>query len=127
MKPLFVDILIVTAVGLVAAIVLTQFAPALGNPGSSSNPAILPLLFFPVSVVSLALVHSGRGREANIQLNLTMAAIGVKFLLPALLALIWFEVLKNNTYKDILLFFIVYLSFGIATVLLILRRLKNQP
>lgn len=119
--------MIVTAVGIAVLIVLTLITPAFGDTDSQANPAILPLLFFPVSVVSLLLVHSGKGREADVQLNLTMAAIGIKFLLPSLLALIWFAVLKNSSYKDILLFFIVYLSFGITTVLLILRRLRNQP
>lgn len=127
MKPLFIDIVIVTAIGFVVAIGLTLLAPSQMNADSSSDPAILPLLFFPIAVLSLVLAHSGRDRDAGVQLNLTMMAIGVKFLLPILLALIWFAVLKNSSYKDILLFFIVYLSFGITTVLLILRRLRNQP
>jgi hypothetical protein len=127
LKALFIDIAIVTFVGLFTAIVLSQMAPLLEYRGTASNPAILPLMFFPVAVISLVLVHSGNGRDAGTQLNLTMAAIAVKFLLPSLIALIWFAVLKNSTYKDILLFFIVYLSFGITTVLLILRRLRNQP
>jgi len=119
--------MIVAAVGFVAAIVLILIASAFGGSDSSSNPAILPMLFFPVAVISLVLVHSGRDHGPDVRLNLTIAAIAVKFLLPTVLALIWFAVLKNSTYKDILLFFIVYLSFGITTVLLILRRLRNQP
>ncbi len=119
--------MIVTAVGLVVLIALTLIDPSPGITDNSSNPAILPLLFFPVALISLVLVHSGRGRDADVQLNLTMVAIAIKFLLPSLLAVIWFAVLKNSSYKDVLLFFIVYLSFGITTVLLILRRLRNQP
>jgi len=64
--------------------------------------------------------------DPSTQTSMTLAAIAVKFLIPAALALIWFVTLKNNTYIDIFLFFIVYLSFGISTVLLILKKLRNQ-
>ncbi len=127
MRPILTDLLIITIIGILSSILVLIIVFLSGYVNSSVHPAFLPLLFFPASALSLLLVHIGSHRDPATQTSMTLAAIAIKFLLPVVLALIWFVTLKNRTYTDIFLFFIVYLSFGISTVLLILKNLRNQP
>jgi len=127
LKPFLKDFLIVALAGVLATVLIYLTVLLTGYKATTVHPLFLPLLFLPVSAISLMLVHVGEKSDAATQTTLALAAVGVKFLLPAILALIWFVALKNNTYTDVFLFFIVYLALGITTVLLILKKLKNNP
>lgn len=127
MRPILKDLTAVAAVGILNSSLVLSITFLTGYENNTVHPAFLPLFFFPVSVITLVLIHIGSRKDPANQTSLTLAAIFVKFLLPAVLALIWFATLKNNTITDIFLFFIVYLSFGISTVLLMLKKLKKQP
>jgi len=127
LKPFFTDILISAVVGILSSALILLLVLLTGYETSSVHPVFLSLAFFPISGISLLLVHIGALMDPATKTSFTLAAVGIKFLLAAILALIWFVTLKNSTFTDIFLFFVVYLSFGISTVLLILKKLRNQP
>lgn len=127
MKPFFTDILISAVVGILSSALILLLVLLTGYETSSVHPAFLSIAFLPVSAISLLLIHIGSRKDPSTQTSLALGAIAIKFLLPAILALIWFVTLKNSTFTDIFLFIVVYLSFGISTVLLILKKLRNQP
>ena len=127
LKPFFTDILISAVVGILSSALILLLVLLTGYETSSVHPAFLSIAFLPVSAISLLLIHIGSRKDPSTQTSLALGAIAIKFLLPAILALIWFVTLKNSTFTDIFLFIVVYLSFGISTVLLILKKLRNQP
>lgn len=83
--------------------------------------------FLAIGVAALGLSHAGTNQKPEAQALFTMSAVGLKFLLPALLAVVWFAILKKNSDADVILFFVVYLTVTIATVVLIVKNLENQP
>jgi hypothetical protein len=95
------------------------FAPAAGA------VALVPA-FLAINLATLGLSHAGRNRKTEQQTLFTLAAVGLKFLLPAVLAVVWFAVLKKSSRADVILFFVVYLTISIATVVLIVKNLENQ-
>jgi hypothetical protein len=83
--------------------------------------------FLATGLAMLALSHVGKNKKPQSQTLFTMAAVGLNFLLPAILAVVWFEILKKTSHADVLLFFVVYLTVSIATMILIVRNFGNQP
>ena len=90
----------------------------------------LNYLLFPVAafwvIVSLALIvfSLGEKRAQDEQPMFSLAAIGLKFILSAILALVYFEVLKIAGLRYIILFFVLYLAFTIYLIRVIIKTLK---
>ena len=126
MRTFLRDISILTLVALVVFVLIYLFRENIPFFYKSSASSVLTPVFLLIFIIILTVAHVGSGKKADSQGFFTLAAIALKFFLPATLAVIWFEVLKNTTYADILLFFIVYLALSITAVLLIIRNLNNQ-
>ncbi|MFO7574833.1 MAG: hypothetical protein R6W67_06715 [Bacteroidales bacterium] len=88
--------------------------------------ALIPA-FLAIGLGILGLSHAGKNKKPEQQTLFTLAAVGLKFLLPAILAVVWFAILKKTSHADVLLFFVVYLTISIATVMLVVKNLGNQP
>lgn len=93
---------------------------------AESAIAFIPA-FLAIAVASIGLSHAAKNHKPDVQALFTLAAVGLKFLLPAILAVVWFAILKKNSSADVILFFVVYLTISIATVVLIVKNLDNQP
>lgn len=89
----------------------------------ASSSSVLPGIFLLFLVPEMILIKAGGGREPQRQVRYSMVVMLLNFLLPLLLAIVWFGLLKKNGMPDVILFFVVYLMFTIATVLLLIRSL----
>jgi hypothetical protein len=125
LKAFFRDILILSVTG-TSLYLLTIFLvgryPFFSD--AEHSPFLVPL-FLGIFCICIVIAHAGKSKTADVQVLYNLTATGLKFLLPAILAVVWFRLLKNSSDADVLLFFVVYLAFGITTVLLIIKRLKN--
>lgn len=93
---------------------------------ADSAVALTPA-FLAIGVALMGLSHAGKNKKPELQALFTLAAVGLKLLLPAILAVVWFAILKKTSHADVLLFFVVYLTISIAAVMLIVKNLGNQP
>ena len=84
------------------------------------------LTFSAISFTTLLIFFIGQLKVAETQPVYTLLSIGLKFILEAILALIWFVVAKNLLTQYVLLFFVLYLAFTIFSVLIILNVLNNK-
>ena len=88
---------------------------------------LLPGLLFPaITSISLVVFIIGTGKKKENQPLYSMGAIGIKFFLSMVFALIYFIVLKNTGLFYILLFFLLYLAFTIFLLRVIIKSLKTK-
>jgi len=93
----------------------------------SLSDILLPGLVYPlITALSLQVFRIGTAKTAENQPLFTMGAVGIKFFLSILFALIYFIVLKNTDQVYVLLFFLLYLSFTIYLLRFILKTLKTK-
>jgi hypothetical protein len=88
--------------------------------------AILSLMFFISSAVALVIFFQGMKKEAKEQVMYSLLAIGSKFLIELLMVLLWFVIAKKTSITYIILFFVLYLSFSMFSVITILKTLKKK-
>ena len=113
----FLFVLIVTAICYVAA---HLFFPQL-----TLNDILLPSLVFAIIVfIALFVLESGQAKEKNSRSVYTMAAVGIKFFLSMVFALVYFAVLEKTAAEYIILFFLLYLAFTIYIMIVIFKVLK---
>jgi len=90
-------------------------------------PIIITVIgFWLIALASLIIFNIGQTKEAEAQPLFSLAAVALKFLLSAILALIYFVVLKKTGLVYIILFFVLYLAFTVYLLCSILKRLKTR-
>lgn len=125
-KPLPRNILYLTALGFI--ILFTgYFLLQDSGPGNSlSDLAILTIVFLFISISAIVIFQRGQSREPQSQTLHTLVSMSVKLLFEMVLALLWFFVAKKTSTGSVFMFFILYLSFSLFSVLIILKTLKNK-
>ncbi len=81
-------------------------------------------IFLVITASSLLVFLIGIVKSPESQPLYTMGALGLKFFLSMIFALIYFIVLKNTTLGYIILFFLLYLAFTIYLLRVIVKILK---
>ncbi|NLA49121.1 MAG: hypothetical protein GX876_06610 [Bacteroidales bacterium] len=119
---------IVQLVILTAIILLTGWILILkSEPGFDFREfAFLSLTFAVLAFVSMAIIYKGRKKDPDIQVMYLFVALGIKFIVDLVIALIWFFVLKKTSVSLVMLFFVLYLAFTLFSVLHVLKILKYK-
>ena len=87
---------------------------------------LLTLSFCVTAVICLAVFLKGQAAEIKSQPSFTLFSITIKFLIELVIALIWFLIAKKTALPFIILFFVLYLTFTIFSIFVILNTLKNK-
>jgi hypothetical protein len=77
-------------------------------------------------VISLIIFLKGQKKEARSQPFYTLISITLKFLLELLIALFWFLIAKKTSISFLLMFFVLYLTFTLFSIFVILNTLKKK-
>ncbi len=95
--------------------------------GITIRAAVLLILAFTINTgISLFIFFRGRSKEAESQTMHTLISISLKFVIELFIVLAWFFISKKTGLTSLLLFFVLYLSFTLFLVFLILKTLKNK-
>lgn len=86
----------------------------------------LTLSFSAASLISIIIFFKGQTKDVKSQPFYTLLAISLKFLIVLVIALVWFIVAKKTSISYILLFFILYLTFTMFLINMILKTLKTK-
>lgn len=86
----------------------------------------LTFSFSITSLIVLIIFFKGQTKEKSGQPLYTLAAVTVKFLIEMVIALILFISAKKTSLSYILLFFVLYLTFSLFSIWVILNTLKNK-
>ena len=87
---------------------------------------ILSLLFSLIAIITLIIFLRGQTKDPESQTLHSLVSISLKFLLEMLLALVWFIVAKKTSLASVFIFFVIYLTLTLFSVLIILKTLKNK-
>jgi hypothetical protein len=87
---------------------------------------ILSPFFSLISAITLLIFSRGLTRESDSQTLHTLVAVSLKFLLDMILALVWFYICKKSTFASVIIFFVLYLTFTLFTVFVLLKILRNR-
>ena len=110
-------------------IILTAGAILVKNSSTDFTFSEYFLLSFSMASIAAAVIlifMRGQHREAKEEVMFTFTAIGLKFILELFLAMAWFLIAKKSSIQCVILFFVLYLTFSIFTVVCILKRLKKK-
>ncbi len=89
--------------------------------------AIQVTVFSTISFIALIIFLKGQTKEPDSQTLYSLVAVSLKFLLEMVFALVWFFVSKKTSLQSVLIFFVLYLTLTLFSVLIILKTLKNKP
>lgn len=79
-----------------------------------------------ITILVLMIFYRGQGKAPESQTMHSMVAISLKFLMELIFAFVWFFLAKKTGLSSVLLFFVLYLSFTLFSVFIILKILKNK-
>ena len=126
MKPLYKYILLL----LFLSILLTGTGYLLASVANIilnySDITILSLLFSLIAFITLVIFLRGQTKGPESQTLYSLVAVNLKFLLELVIALIWFIVAKKTSLASVLIFFVLYLTFTLFLIWIILKTLKNK-
>ena len=86
----------------------------------------LSSLFTLITIITITIFLRGQPREPDSQTLHSLVAISLKFLLDMILALVWFFIAKKTYAPSVLMFFVIYLTFTIFSIFVILKILTNS-
>ena len=87
---------------------------------------ILSPVFSIISLITIIIFFRGQTKEPDSQTFHSLVAISLKFLLEIAFALIWFIFAKKTYLTSILMFFVLYLTLSMYSLLIIVKTLKNR-
>ncbi len=88
--------------------------------------ALLSAIMCLIAVVTLVIFFRGQGKDPSSQTMHSLVAVSLKFLMELVLALVWFFVVKKTQLASVVLFFVLYLTFTMFSVLIMMKTLKNR-
>lgn len=91
-----------------------------------SDIIILSAVFTVITSIAVVIFFRGNERNPESQTMHTLVAVSLKFILELILALVWFIVAKKSSFHSVFIFFVLYLTFTLVLVGIILKTLKNK-
>ena len=88
--------------------------------------ALLSAGFSVIALITIIVFLAGQTKEPDSQTLYTLLSVSLKFLMEMFLALIWFFVVKKTSLIYVLMFFVIYLTLTLFSILVILKALKNK-
>lgn len=83
-------------------------------------------VFTLITLLILIIFFRGQTKEYASQTMHSLVAISIKFLTELIFAFIWFFIAKKTGLSSVILFFVLYLTFTLFSVLVILKTLKSK-
>jgi hypothetical protein len=87
---------------------------------------LLSFLFSVIAIITLVIFLKGQTRDPESQTLFSFVSVGLKFLLELILALVWFIFAKKTSLPSVLIFFVLYLTLTLFSLLIIMETLKNK-
>jgi len=88
--------------------------------------AILSFVFSIIALITLIIFLRGQTKEPDSQTLHSLVSVSLKFLLELVLALVWFIVVKKTSLPSVLIFIVLYLTFTLFSMCVILKTLKTK-
>lgn len=87
---------------------------------------LLVATFVAISSISLYIFFLGHSKKDGDDSLFTLTALGLKFIFSLVAAVVWFAVLKKVLTGELIIFFVIYLTFTIFLIRVIVKEMKNR-
>lgn len=91
-----------------------------------SEVALLSSFFLLITMVSLIIFFRGQSKPPESQAMHSLVSVSLKFLIELVLIFLWFFIAKKSGISSVIMFFVLYLTFTLFLILVLLRTLKNK-
>jgi len=91
-----------------------------------SDIAIISPFFVIIVLTSLIIFFRGQSKSPESQTMHSLVSVSLKFLLDLILVFIWFLIAKKTGLSSIILFFVLYLTFTLFLIYILLKTLKSK-
>jgi hypothetical protein len=88
--------------------------------------ALLSPFFVLIILTSMIIFFRGQSKSPGSQTMHSLVSVSLKFLLELILVFIWFFIAKKSGLSSVLLFFVLYLTFTLFLIFVLLKTLKNK-
>lgn len=88
--------------------------------------SLLSVSFSLIALITIVVFLIGQTKDPESQTLFSLVSVGLKFLLEMILALVWFIVAKKTSLQAVLIFFVLYLTLTLFSLLIIVKTLKNK-
>jgi hypothetical protein len=126
LKPLAKSIFLLAALEMIVLaagfIITTYFSGTLDYNDISEASAVFTI----ITVLVFIIFFRGQRMESASQTMHTLVAISIKFLAELIFAFLWFFIGKKTGISSVVLFFVLYLTFTLFSVMVVLKTLKSK-
>jgi len=121
-KSVFLLALLEVVVLAAGSLVISSFNISLTYNEIGTASAVFTL----ISLLILIIFFRGQGREPASQTMHSLVAVSIKFLAELIFAFLWFFIAKKTGLSSVILFFVLYLTFTLFSVMILLKTLKSK-
>jgi hypothetical protein len=87
---------------------------------------LLTIIFSFIALITVLIFFRGQSKDPQSQTMHLLVSLSLKFLLELFLTIFWFIVAKKTTIESVLIFFVLYLTFTLFSIIVVLKTLKNK-
>jgi hypothetical protein len=91
-----------------------------------ADVAVISGIFTVISLGGIIIFFRGQGKDPASQTMHSLVSVTLKFLLELVFAFVWFFVAKKTALSSVVLFFVLYLSFTLFSVFIMVKTLKDK-
>jgi hypothetical protein len=88
--------------------------------------SVASVIFTVITLLILVIFFRGQDKKPAGQSMHSLVSVSIKFLAELIFAFLWFFVAKKTGLSSVILFFVLYLTFTLFSVMVILKTLKNK-
>lgn len=127
MKPFLKYSILLLLLAILAVAAIFVFNSLFGAGFRTRDAAILSFIFSTIVLICLIIFFRGQSKEADSKVMHSLVAVSLKFLAELILVFFWFFIAKKSGTANVILFFVLYLTFTLFLIFVILKTLKNRP
>ena len=88
--------------------------------------AIVSSVLMTIVFICMAVFFRGQSKEPDSKVMHSLVSVSLKFLLELVFIFFWFLIAKKTGLSSVILFFVLYLTFTLFLIFVILKTLKHK-
>ena len=126
MKPLARSVFLLAIIEMLVLVTGFIIVTNLDTPRIFNDIGEASAIFTLITLLVLIIFFRGQSKEPASQIMHSLVAVSIKFLAELIFTFIWFFIAKKTGLSSVILFFVLYLTFTLFSVLIILKTLKSK-
>ncbi|MCX6300832.1 MAG: hypothetical protein NTW82_01490 [Bacteroidia bacterium] len=126
MKPLARSVFLLAIIEMLVLVAGFIIVTNFNTPRIFNDIGVASAIFTLITLLVLIFFFRGQSKEPASQIMHSLVAVSIKFLAELIFAFIWFFIAKKTGLSSVVLFFVLYLTFTLFSVLIIWKTVKGR-